>query len=84
MSSILTITDNCGRSFDINHCECIQLELKHNVTNMGKTWRFIGDHLYDFANKVAGISDTLSVTTEQYNHLIILMSKSGWQACRGL
>lgn len=80
----LRVTDNNGNEFDIKSGECISLELKHNVTSKGKTWRFIGDHLYDFANKVSGTSDTLTITTEQYEHLLLLLTKAGWQECRGL
>lgn len=85
MSDILQIVDtDTNRSFDIPRSECIQLELKHNVSSKGKTWSFIGDHLFNFAGQLHNIPSTMRITRDQYNHLEILMTKPGWEACRGV
>ena len=60
------------RSFELKIRECIPLELKHNVTNKGREWKFIGDHLYNFAMNAPGTTNTLHVTREQYDYLLVL------------
>ena len=79
---MLIITDSThNRQITIE--EAINLELKLNVTRYAQIWRYIGDVLFDYANSKSNIKE-LTVTSEQYTFLMLLMTKSGWEACRAL
>ena len=79
---MLRITDQT-RTFTVPRNETISLELKLNVTHVGRTWKELGDHLFYFANRT-DIPDLLTVTPEQYDFLLLLHSKPCWESCRDL
>jgi hypothetical protein len=76
--SILTITNN-RESFEIKGKDIINLEIKLNITDYGKPWVIIGDHLYNFYN-LRGCekqpSNILNVKDFQYTFLQDLKNKS--------
>jgi hypothetical protein len=79
---MITISDSL-QSFSLDKRGAINLELKLNVTKYGRTWRPIGDALYNY-----GVSDDevaeYTVTQEQFAFLQMLNTKPGWEACRDL
>jgi len=79
----LTITDGV-RSFSINKCESLDLELKLNVTAYGKAWSHVGQVLYEFHLSSQNITQTLDVEPNQYDFLSLLLTKKSWELCRGL
>ena len=79
---MLTITDTIT-SFCVTREEAIALELKLNVTRYRKIWVAIGDILYAFGTGRYA-KNTINVTTEQYQFLEILHSRSSWKVCYDL
>ena len=79
---MLIITDDIS-SFEVSTSQAIDLELKLNVTEYGRKWITIGDKLYDFGARNSML-EKLYVTTQQYEFLLMLKNKSGWESCRGL
>jgi hypothetical protein len=79
---VLSITDT-ARNFTLDPQDSIALELKLNVTEYGHPWKHIGDHLYNFGVG-RQVSESLIVDVVQFDFLEMLMSKPGWEACRGL
>jgi hypothetical protein len=79
---VLIVSDNT-RNFTLDSQGSIGLELKLNVTEHGHPWKHIGDHLYDFGVG-RPVSENLLVEPAQFDFLEMLMSKPGWEACRGL
>ena len=75
MSQIpLTIT-NGSDSFKLNCTECINLELKLNLSQMGKTYSAIGDYLYNYGVKYHTTSSQPSIykiSNVEYNYLLRL------------
>jgi len=79
---LLSVSDNT-QAFTVDAKGSIALELKLNVTEYGRPWKHIGDHLYDFGVG-RSVLPTLTVEPAQYEFLQRLMSKTGWEVCRGL
>lgn len=78
----LKITD-AKDEFTVDKKAAIDLELKLNVTEYGRPWKHIGDVLYDYgSNRVR--HELLTVDTHQYEFLKLLLTKNGYQECRGL
>lgn len=74
---------NTNESFTVDQKGAIDLELKLNVTEYGHPWKHIGDILYDYgSNRV--LHDILTVDNHQYEFLKLLLTKNGYQECRGL
>ena len=71
-------------SFTLTRSEANDLELKLNVSSVGKAWRFIGDVLFDFSSDKQDAVTTYTVTQEQFNFLQLLRTKKGWESCKGL
>ena len=82
--SLQVVDADTERTFNIPATQCIALELKLNVSSKGKKWSFIGDHLYNFAKGIHITPDTMSISVEQYDFLLLLSSKSRWQDCYGI
>ena len=81
---MLTITDN-KTSFIINERKAIDLEVKLNVTFYGHAWRKdIGDVLFNYGTGILPPEQTLVVSKEQLEFLILLNSKEKWEVCRDL
>ena len=68
MSNILVFTDQNNNLFKVDKNTALKLEVSLNLTEYGKTWREIGDILYNFA---AGRNTDLlvTITNEQLNYL---------------
>ena len=79
---MLTIT-NTDHLFTLTEPQCIDLELKLNVTSKGKEWVHIGDHLFAYGTKKP-IGDRLVVNNDQYEFLQKLLTKSSYRECRDL
>ena len=74
----LTISDDTD-SFDIEGRDIINLEIKLNMTEYGKEWINIGDHLFNFYNLIGfknQPSNILRVKDFQYLFLKQLKDKS--------
>jgi hypothetical protein len=79
---MLEITDGT-RAFSITKQQANDLELKLNVTAHGHTWKHIGDVLFDFSGSRPCVS-TYTVNEQQYDFLSMLLTKNGYQECKGL
>jgi hypothetical protein len=71
-------------SFTLTRSEANDLELKLNVSNVGKAWRLIGDVLFDVSSGNKDAVTTYTVTQEQFSFLQLLRTKKGWESCVGL
>jgi len=80
----LIITTNDFETIQLDTKQSIDLELKLNVTTKGHEWKHIGDVLFNFGSNKPEAVNTFTVTTEQFNFLKLLMTKSSWENCRGL
>jgi len=78
----LTIIDPSGNSFMLTQQEAIQLELKLNVTKYGKSWKDLGDVLFNFNSSYT--SQNLTVTSQQFEFFEMLNTKRSWEDCRDL
>ena len=78
------LSDSGNPTIVLTARECIQLELKLNVTSKGKVWSHIGDFLYDYGISKKGAERSILVTDEQYRFLQTLMVKETWVNCRDL
>lgn len=79
---MLEITDSI-RAFSLSKQEANDLELKLNVTEYGHAWKHIGDVLFDYSTSKPCVSSYI-VNEQQYDFLSMLMTKSGYQDCKGL
>jgi hypothetical protein len=61
--------------------ECIELELKLNVTSKGRLWKGIGDELFAFGTYQKEAKARIAVTLEQLAFLKDLQNKTK-DACR--
>lgn len=82
--SQLTITTNDFETIQLDTKQSIELELKLNVTTKGHEWKHIGDVLFNFGSNKPEAVNTFTVTSEQFNFLKVLMTKSSWENCRGI
>lgn len=80
---MLTVTDD-KHSFKLDYEESIDLELKLNVSGLGKRWSHIGDVLFDYGTKKKGLHAELLVDADEYAFLLRLMEKASWEQCRGM
>jgi hypothetical protein len=79
---MLTITDS-HQKFELKSTETVSLELKLNVTSKGKVWAHIGHVLFDYRLK-QNVPETLIVSTDQYQFLLVLLSKGSYNDCYDL
>ena len=70
----LTITNNVDK-FIIKDREILNMELKLNITEYGKAWSHIGDHLFDFYNQ-KNLNNILIVDDDQFKFLKDLSEKN--------
>jgi len=63
----IIVTDEI-KSFNVNKQEALTLEKKLNLSTYGKTWIYIGDHLYNFAID-REVDEKVLVTKFQYEYL---------------
>ena len=61
--------------------ECIELELKLNVTSKGRLWKGIGDELFAFGTYQKEAKARIAVTLEQLAFLKDLQNRTR-DACR--
>jgi hypothetical protein len=78
-----TVSDGIS-AFHLSKQECIDLELKLNVTAYGHPWVAIGDALFNWGSNKLQAADFVDVSTFQYEFLKMLREKSGWEACKNL
>ena len=67
MSNILVFTDQNNNLFKVDKNTALKLEVSLNLTEYGKTWREIGDILYNFAGRNTDL--LVTITNEQLNYL---------------
>jgi len=78
-----TVRDGTSR-FHLSKQECIDLELKLNVTAYGRPWVAIGDALFNWGSNKLGADPEIMVTTFQYEFLEMLRGMNGWESCKNL
>jgi len=81
---MLTITTQPNLSFTLNRSDANDLELKLNVTTVGRAWSLLGDVLFHFSANDSKAITTYAVTVEQYAFLEFLRTQKGWESCVGL
>jgi hypothetical protein len=79
---LLTVSNPIGNNFKLTTRQAINLELKLNVTKYGRPWITIGDALFKFGSAIS--SDSLEVTSEQFEFLEMLNTKNSWEDCKNL
>ena len=70
---LLTDSINKTNCLKLTKAQALKIELALNLSEYGKTWSKIGDHLYNFC--VGKIDNDLYVTTEQYETLVSYLNK---------
>ena len=80
---MLTIQSDTD-SFVLTRDEANDLELKLNVTTVGRIWRPIGDVLFNFSVQNREALTSYAVTSEQFVFLQQLRQRKGWSSCKGL
>lgn len=60
----------------LNKKQCINLEIKFNVSKYGKEWSHIGDKLYYFANprNDEDMNDVVQIKSEEFSFIKSLIS----------
>ena len=81
---MFTITAEQNLSFALTQSEANDLELKLNVTKVGRAWRSIGDALFNFSVQNREALTSYAVTVEQFAFLELLRTKKGWESCKSL
>jgi len=71
-------------TLNLTEADCIDLELKLNVTSKGRPWAHIGQLLFEYGTKKRGALNNILLEKEEYDFLLILFNKPNWTACRGL
>jgi hypothetical protein len=79
---MLSVTDN-KFAFELTYEESIDLELKLNVSAHGRTWKHIGDVLYEYGTKRLGTDHVIYIGTPEFNFLCRLREKKSWEQCKG-
>jgi hypothetical protein len=70
--------------FDLDKKECIDLELRLNVSSKGRTWSHIGDYLFEYGSGSSKAANSMTVEPFQYTFLCRLLEKRSWEDCRDL
>ena len=78
-----TVSDGASR-FQLTKQECIDLELKLNVSAYGHAWAPVGDALFNWGTNKLGADPHIDVSTFQYEFLKMLRAKKGWEVCKDL
>lgn len=81
---MLTIFADSTLSFTLDRSDANDLELKLNVTTVGRAWSLLGDVLFHFSANDSKAITAYAVTVEQYAFLERLRAQKGWTACVGL
>ena len=71
-------------TLNLTPAECIELELKLNVSSKGRPWSHIGQMLFEYGTKKQGALENIQMEKEEYDFLLILFNKPSWESCRGL
>jgi len=74
--------DSGKYQFTLAKKECVSLELKLNVSSKGKLWSHIATILFEFGTGVPTALESITVTDDQYEFLLRLLSKRSWEECR--
>ena len=69
--------------FSLTEQQCIDLELRLNVTSKAKLWGHIGAYLYEYGTGKSEMNK-LKVSTEEYTFLCKLLEAKTWEDCRDL
>ena len=66
--------------FTLTERQCVDLELRLNVTTKAKLWSHIGDYLFEYGTGKSN-KDTLKVSSEEYTFLCKLLAAKTWEDC---
>ena len=75
MSLQIICKDNSDISFSLSKQQSLELEIKLNISEYGKLWVKIGDHLYKYYIN-NNYNNKLVVSKKQYNYLLKLYNKN--------
>ena len=64
--------------------QCIDLELKINVSSKSKEMGHISAYLYDYAMELPRSVESIKVEHREYTFLCMLIEKKSWEDCQGL
>jgi hypothetical protein len=64
--------------------ECVDLELKLNVSAYGKLWSHIGDALYEYGSKKLTTNKEFIIYKDEIDFLNRLLEKATWEQCQGM
>jgi hypothetical protein len=70
--------------FTLEPKECIDLELRLNVSSKGRQWSHIGDYLFDYGSGRSTAVTSIKVEPQEYTFLCMLLEKKTWENCKGL
>ena len=70
--------------FILDEKQCIDLELKLNVSSKSKEWGHISAYLYDYGTGRPNAATSIKVEHREYTFLCRLMEKKSWEDCQGL
>lgn len=79
---MLTVTDD-KYAVELTYEESIDLELKLNVSAHGRTWKHIGDVLYEYGTKRLGETHEIHIGSPEFKFLCRLREKKSWEQCMG-
>lgn len=66
--------------FFLTERQCVDLELRLNVTTKAKLWGHIGDYLFEYGTGKSD-KDILTVSDEEYTFLCKLLAAKTWEDC---
>ena len=71
-------------TLNMNEADCIDLELKLNVSSKGRPWAHIGQMLFEYGTKKRGALKNIVLEMEEYEFLVKLYNQPSWESCKGL
>ena len=70
--------------FDLDPKQCIDLELKLNVSSKGRAWSHIGAYLYEYGTGQPRAATSITVEPMQYTFLCMLLEQKTWENSKEL
>ena len=83
LKRMLVLTDG-KQELKLNYEECVDLELKLNVSAYGKLWGHIGEVLYEYGAKKSTKEKEIIIYKEELDFLNRLIDKATWEHCQGM
>jgi len=80
---MLILTDG-AHEIRLTDRECIDLELKLNVSAYGKLWSHIGAELYEYGCRKFTHEKEFLIEKEELIFLNRLLNKATWEQCQGM